>query len=952
VKILAGAVMVGCLVEASASTVAADDSSVHYVLRKPGNVSLAITDRAGALVRTLLETSPQTAGPHALVWDGRDDAGAAVPAGDYSWKLLSTPGFSAEYLMSPGASYAVDPKGPFWAQAPGCHGGPSALAVDDTGFYVGAFSENVETTLLKQSLDGGTRLWSDRCPAPWTGPTAMARDGDTLWVYSANNGKVYRYTPKTGALDNGALDGTYDHELPTDMAVSDAHVVLCYPKHGLVRWLAPDGTQTRAVRVPRASAVDGSPDGKVYVIAGNDLLTIAGGASSARPFVGRLTAPRRAAVNPNNGDIYVVERGESDRIKRFSRAGALLQTYGKKGGRRDGLYQSQRTSFRGVADIAVTADGDFWVAEGEAAPRRVAHFNRAGAWIAEWYGGQTWAPWIVAEPDNPRFAWMSSAWGDVMRLDLDFAARTWSVHSCYHYAGMADGLVADHHNGDVWEARVHDGSLYLLDEGYPSVLKVDRTNWRLVPASIAVAHIVQDPKNPSSPQWVKDQASARQPVGQSMLWTDLNGDGRALNADGSPQTNECQFFPVGAPWPGAFGQPGHDLDYLYDDPRGKIGRYAVTAWSSRGAPVYGSFPAGEGMASNPARFKGPFDGRWSSFLTTDPKGRVWGAFNAAVTGWGASPDSFIARYDANGRVAWTAGRRGERPGTLNMLRRVYGVVDDAVVVGALSREWPSEGVTPIYVYDEDGLSAGLLLGKPAPPDTPAWRFGLGGEALAGAINKDANGDVYFFGNWINEARVYKINGWNDWETARGAIHVSAGARASPSASPNASAFLAPVVGGAGVVTGLLGRYFKSTDWTGVPVVTRVDPTLDAVWNPNDGSTTGSPTGTATYSVRWTGTLTPRRTGWHMLQQPRGGGIPADYILGGISFKDADKAGRAIWLEAGRPYPIEIDYTNAWLHPTRRNGVLLQWSEPGCNGVFTTVPSSQLAPSSELPPAPP
>ena len=932
------AVLISWLPVASAAALAAEPPTIRYELRALGKVSLAIYDRDGALVRTLLNTEQQTAGPHTLLWDGLDEAGTAVTAGDYAWKLLSTPGFSADYLMSPGASYPVDPKGPYWAQAPGCHGGPEALAVDATGLYVGAFSENIETTLLKQSLDGRARLWSDRCPAAWTGATSMAPVGDTLFVYSANNGKIYRYSIATGAIRDMALDGMYKTEAPTDMAVSGTNVILCYPKQGLLRWLGHDGIETRKMEVAGAMAVDVAADDTVYVISGTSLLRIPVGASSAQPFVAGLAAPRRAAVNPRNGDIYVVEGGDSNRIKRFSSAGVLRQTYGRKGGRTDGLYQRQRTSFRGVADIALNAAGDFWVAEGEAAPRRVAHFNRAGQWIAEWYGGQTWAPWIAAEPDDPRFAWMSSAWGDVMRLDLNFAARTWSVHSCYRYAGMANGLVPNHNNGDVWEARVRDGILYLLRVGYPAVIKVDRVHWKLMPASVAINGIAQDPRNLGSPQWVKAQAAAHKPVSQSMLWTDLNGDGEALNSDGSLQANESQFFPEGAPWPSGAIQPDHDFGYVFHRNLGRnIVRYSVGTWNASGAPSYTTFPAGEVVAKIPPRSAGPFDNRWSSYLTTDTEGRLWGAFNSAVTGWGESADSFVARYNADGSLAWTAGRRGGSPGTFNMLRRVYGVIDDCLVFGSLSREWPTDGVTPVYVYNEDGLDAGQLLGEPAAPNAPSWRYGLGGEALAGAVNKDARGDVYFFGIWINEARVYKISGWNGWETVGGSVHVPEAYQA-PASPPQ-------VIGPSGSGTGLLGRYFANVDWTGAPAMTRVDPTLDYVWNPNDGSTTRSPTGTALYSVRWTGALTPRRTGWHMFRQTRGGGTPSKYLFDGAEFHNPEMAGRAIWLEAGRSYPIQIDYTNAWQHPSVANGVLLQWSEPECNGVFTTVPASQLTPGS-------
>ena len=764
---------------------AAEGATVHYVLRAAGRVSLGIYDRAGALLKTLLATDEEAAGPHAIDWDGRDDAGSPVRAGDYGWRLVSTPGFSTEYLMSPGASFAVDAKGPYWAQAPGCHGGPAAIAVDGSGVYVGAFSENIETTILKQSIDGKARLWSARAPAAWVGPTAMARTADGLWVYSANDGRIYRYAAATGLVDGNPLNGKLDGEAPTDMAADDSHIVLAYPKQGRVRWLARDGGEVRRMAIPGATAVDLAPDGTVYVVAGTKLLRVRAGARVARPLIAGLTAPGRAAVNAANGDIYVVEGGASNRIKRFSKTGVLRQTFGRAGGRTDGLYQPQRASFRGVLDIAVDKNGGFWVAEGDAAPRRVARFDRTGTWIAEWYGGQTWAPWILAEPDDPHFAWMSSTWTDMMRLELDFGAKTWSVHSCYRYADMADGLVRGHRNGDVWEARVRDGVLYLLEVGYPNVIKVDRARWRLLPAAVAINGISLDPRHPNSPQWVRDAAARGTPARNSLLWTDVNGDGRALNSDGSLQDGETQLFAAGAPYPTGAMNPDHGFDYVFASPSGQeVVRFAARSWTASGAPVYASFPAGEVVARTPERFVAPFDGRWSSYFTSDRQGRLWGAFNARVTDWGQSADSFVARYDADGRLAWTAGHRGTTPGTLNMLRRVYGVIDDCLVVGALSREWPIEGVTPIYVVDENGLSVGPLLHRPATGDVPSWRYGLGGEAVAGVVQKDARGDVYFFGNWINEARVYRITGWDGWERESGEVRLPAAMR---SAAPPGAA---------------------------------------------------------------------------------------------------------------------------------------------------------------------
>ncbi len=62
-------------------------ATLHYALAEPAQVRVAIYDIAGRLRRSLVESSPQGRGPQACVWDGRDDAGAALGAGVYLARL-------------------------------------------------------------------------------------------------------------------------------------------------------------------------------------------------------------------------------------------------------------------------------------------------------------------------------------------------------------------------------------------------------------------------------------------------------------------------------------------------------------------------------------------------------------------------------------------------------------------------------------------------------------------------------------------------------------------------------------------------------------------------------------------------------------------------------------------------------------------------------------------------
>lgn len=63
------------------------DATIAYTLHEAAMVHLSVLDVAGRLVSTL-ERGPNTAGPAARRWDGRDHRGDPVPAGLYFAKLI------------------------------------------------------------------------------------------------------------------------------------------------------------------------------------------------------------------------------------------------------------------------------------------------------------------------------------------------------------------------------------------------------------------------------------------------------------------------------------------------------------------------------------------------------------------------------------------------------------------------------------------------------------------------------------------------------------------------------------------------------------------------------------------------------------------------------------------------------------------------------------------------
>lgn len=68
---------------------------IEYTLTQPGQVSAAVYDSGGRMVRTLLSGAARNKGAHRLTWDGLDRNGRPMPIGNYVWKVLRTPGFRA-----------------------------------------------------------------------------------------------------------------------------------------------------------------------------------------------------------------------------------------------------------------------------------------------------------------------------------------------------------------------------------------------------------------------------------------------------------------------------------------------------------------------------------------------------------------------------------------------------------------------------------------------------------------------------------------------------------------------------------------------------------------------------------------------------------------------------------------------------------------------------------------
>jgi beta-glucosidase len=169
------------------------------------------------------------------------------------------------------------------------------------------------------------------------------------------------------------------------------------------------------------------------------------------------------------------------------------------------------------------------------------------------------------------------------------------------------------------------------------------------------------------------------------------------------------------------------------------------------------------------------------------------------------------------------------------------------------------------------------------------------------------------------------------------VQGSAGDVASPTLVPSSA--LAP---SSGTGPGLLGTYWNNGDFSGAPVLTRVDPAVDL---------SSAPTQTgALWSAKWTGTLSPAETGLYRFSLAESG-IATLKIAGqtfGPAYREATQflvgphyvLQGAVQLTAGKPVPVEIDYSS--ISGLFSQEIHFGWQTPSQSGIPAAVEAARQA----------
>lgn len=148
----------------------------------------------------------------------------------------------------------------------------------------------------------------------------------------------------------------------------------------------------------------------------------------------------------------------------------------------------------------------------------------------------------------------------------------------------------------------------------------------------------------------------------------------------------------------------------------------------------------------------------------------------------------------------------------------------------------------------------------------------------------------------------------------------------------------------GTGTGLRAAYFSNITLGGKPVLARVEP-VNFDWKGK------SPEGLGleqNYSVSWRGFIQPLYSGYHEFETFTDDGVRLwldGKLLINVWPNYAEKQRTSAWLEAGKKYPIRMDYVQT----NGGSSAKLSWKSPGRD--WEIVPASQLYPMEETAPLP-
>jgi hypothetical protein len=706
----------------------------EYELPRDGEVTIALVNEQGQMVRHLLAQAPRKRGKVVERWNGLDDLGKPLPAGKYTWKGIYHQPITTRYLLavhnSGQPSYAIPDGTGAWGADHG-HGPTNVCAAGDHMVLAWEVGEG-GASMLRTDLHG-RKQWGIRA-----GARHLAGDGRRIFASGGTgfhvctgvecfslaqgrpltfgNGKLNADLPPGGDASSNTVSG---------LACSDGVLYVSLEKRNLVALIDADkGTLRASWDVPEPRRLAVRPDGSLTVISQGRVLSVKEG--TARVFLAdHLDEPAGVAVD-SAGAVYVANRGKLQNVSVFAPDGKYLRSIGKEGGRpRVGLFE--KGGMLEPGGIAVDRDGKLWVAETLNYPKRLSVWEtRSGRLVHEFFGGSQYSTQVCMDPkhEDEVFCHMT-----LWKVDLD--RGTWRPHSTMwrrtgpdvppEVYGLLRVFTARNGKQFAWGGC----SLYMRDGD------------RFKPVVTAVSNVKGQPDWPPYPVFANRKLFGN----GGYLWQDGNDD-QAVQADEVTKVRGDFFRPETFHWV--------DDDLNLWNARGIVHRPA--RFAPDGRPVYDfAHPqriadfAGAGLVAAARSGADDFGGLG---LSVDPHdGSFYTIQNGRYARW--APDgNVIWDYRVTSSLAPSLSQPIPRPG------QVWGAMKNLGVAGEFTGLSTYFGT--FHLFTRDGLYVALLF-----KDQRFGRMGpdvLSTETSCGQLIKTEKSGRYLLLGGDTDGRVTEVLG--------------------------------------------------------------------------------------------------------------------------------------------------------------------------------------------------
>ena len=686
---------------------------ISYELPSDRDVTIAIDNAQGVRVRNLFGQYPRTKGAHTDHWDGLDDRGNPVPAGDYTARVVDHEPVSLKFLNS-----VYNSATPPWRTETGekvwgsNHGNPTTAATRGNVILLGFTGTEGTSGTIRINPADSRILWTDV-----TELVDITLDDKNAYLLSRESWTkrvmIRRLNLETGKIvlfNNEAR--TTETVLPADyktvpnsasIAYADGKLFAFIPGQGLWRVHPDTGAVEQKLDDTGVVAVEDHDDQLWALFSDGRVarLDVNGAVQAVAFTAGGLNKPVRLGISYDATRFAVSDQG-TNQVFVYDAKGVIVHTLGHAYSEASGMRPAGKfieTDFIKPNGLDFDAQGNLWIAEASGTCRRITRWSGAGEldkqyWGAADYGGMSG---FAVTYDSTRFIGL----GIEFRLDPnpDILNRPTEEKPLMFHPDLAD-----HARGVVYRYEGHDYAINYKGNNSGGFIIAKRGDDGVFRNVVSVASEDRRKKTPGK------------------TWIDKNENGVEDTGDVvTPYTSKSHY------WAAAWVRPDLTIVTSEQDV------YAPTGMTESGVPLYDF--------QKPVRAKNLIRGGWAGDNTTpnangavgtmvmDRAGNISDGLNfATVDGRTGGYPNFYKRHDG------PAARRG----LIIAPFRANGVIEDVPGVGAITALGGDRGEW--FLMTMDGLFLSNILQDSKGEVTLDETF-VGQESFGGFIWRDEKGRI-------------------------------------------------------------------------------------------------------------------------------------------------------------------------------------------------------------------